>query len=193
MTDLTQQAGCDISKVMSDGAPSFPPESKRAREAWRIERLVQRAPPHIHENGPNAVFLSLAAAGLIGIILIAANLAWPHGIAPQGSQGNVPLSEITPTPAAPPRSTSTRAPTGATAQTTPTRLVPTPTATHAPTAAKSPSPGVRHYTVQHGDTLLAVAIRFKVTVEAIRAANGMKDDTIRVGDELIIPLPTPSH
>jgi TolB protein len=43
--------------------------------------------------------------------------------------------------------------------------------------------------VQEGDTLIAIAIRFDVTVEAIQAANGIDDPAkLRVGQELIIPV-----
>jgi LysM repeat protein len=43
------------------------------------------------------------------------------------------------------------------------------------------------YVVQPGDTLFSLAQRFGTSVEAITAANGLADDSIRVGQELIIP------
>ncbi|NLF17179.1 MAG: LysM peptidoglycan-binding domain-containing protein [Lentisphaerae bacterium] len=43
------------------------------------------------------------------------------------------------------------------------------------------------YTVQAGDTLSAIAKAFNVAPEAIRAANGLKGDIIRVGQRLKIP------
>jgi murein DD-endopeptidase MepM/ murein hydrolase activator NlpD len=62
----------------------------------------------------------------------------------------------------------------------------------APAAAASPSQGDQQvYVVQAGDTLLAIGVRFGVTVEAILIANGLDDaDFIVVGQELIIPAPT---
>ncbi len=46
------------------------------------------------------------------------------------------------------------------------------------------------YTVQEGDSLLAIAQQFGVTVEALMAANNITNaDLLRVGDELIIPGP----
>ncbi len=46
------------------------------------------------------------------------------------------------------------------------------------------------YTVQEGDSLLAIAQRFGVTVEGLMAANNISNaDLLRVGDELIIPGP----
>jgi LysM repeat protein len=60
----------------------------------------------------------------------------------------------------------------------------------------SPTPGPTaatvKYKVKSGDTLSAIATKYKVSVQAIMAANNLKDDNIRIGDELIIPLPTPT-
>lgn len=49
------------------------------------------------------------------------------------------------------------------------------------------APAAREYTVQAGDTLGAIAKAFGVTPEALRAANGLKGDVIRVGQKLKIP------
>jgi predicted RNase H-like nuclease (RuvC/YqgF family) len=45
----------------------------------------------------------------------------------------------------------------------------------------------QEYTVQAGDTVSAIAKAFNLTPDALRAANGMKGDTIRVGQKLKIP------
>lgn len=48
------------------------------------------------------------------------------------------------------------------------------------------------YTVQEGDSLLAIAQRFGVSVDALMAANNISNaDLLRVGDELIIPGTNP--
>ena len=48
------------------------------------------------------------------------------------------------------------------------------------------------YTVQEGDSLLAIAQRFGVSADALMAANNISNaDLLRVGDELIIPEPNP--
>jgi LysM repeat protein len=52
-----------------------------------------------------------------------------------------------------------------------------------PLATTAPMP----YVVQPGDTLFSLAQRFGTSVEAITAANGLADDSIRAGQELIIP------
>jgi LysM repeat protein len=58
-----------------------------------------------------------------------------------------------------------------------------------PTAIPSPTPRYVIYTVRAGDTLSAIARRYGVTVEAIMAANGLTNYTIRVGQQLKIPVP----
>ncbi len=70
-------------------------------------------------------------------------------------------------------------------------------ATSAPTsplATASPTPVVssvvtvgRTYTVQRGDTLYRLGLRFGVTVGALKAANGLVGNTIYVGQVLVIP------
>jgi LysM repeat protein len=67
-----------------------------------------------------------------------------------------------------------------------------PSATPEPTPVPAPTPQV--YVVESGDTLSKIAKRFDVTVDALLAAN--KDtiddpDKIKVGDEIIIPVPEP--
>ncbi|MDH7485606.1 MAG: LysM peptidoglycan-binding domain-containing protein [Anaerolineae bacterium] len=63
------------------------------------------------------------------------------------------------------------------------------------TPAPTPTPDERDvsYTVERGDTLLAIASRFGVTVESIVTANGLKlDAIIYPGQALVIPLGTPA-
>lgn len=43
------------------------------------------------------------------------------------------------------------------------------------------------YTVQQGDTLLAIAFKFNVSVEEIKAANALTSDIIFIGQTLVIP------
>lgn len=50
------------------------------------------------------------------------------------------------------------------------------------------------YIIQEGDTLLSIAMQFKVTAEAIRQANDLVDtQTLQLGRKLIIPLPAASQ
>lgn len=62
---------------------------------------------------------------------------------------------------------------------------PTPTQVETPSAAPTP---VRRYVVQAGDTLGAIAGRFGVTIQALKAANGIADENlITEGQVLVIP------
>jgi len=71
----------------------------------------------------------------------------------------------------------------------------TPTATHTrtptATATKTPTPAVT-YVVQWGDQLLKIARKFGVTLTALKTANNLTNDTIYVGEILIIPPPAPT-
>jgi LysM repeat protein len=68
---------------------------------------------------------------------------------------------------------------------------PTPWPSRTPWPTPTSPPPIR-YIVQPGDTLPDIALRFGVSVEAIKAANGMTDDILIVGQEILIPLPTPT-
>jgi cytoskeleton protein RodZ len=64
-------------------------------------------------------------------------------------------------------------------------LTPSPTAT--PTATP------RVHVVQPGDNLWSISVRYGVTVEAVREANGLTEDSVlHAGDRLLIPAPVPS-
>lgn len=78
---------------------------------------------------------------------------------------------------------------------------PTPSATAnestAPTtleasAAPTGQPNTFIYTVQAGDTLLDIAIRYDVPVETLRQLNGLPNDRLQAGQTLAVPLPTPT-
>lgn len=63
----------------------------------------------------------------------------------------------------------------------------TPLATPAATPVATPAASIQRYRVRSGDTLSEIAAKFGVTVKAIKAANGLKGNVIRVGQVLIIP------
>lgn len=91
------------------------------------------------------------------------------------------ITRVTPTPSATPTfgvtAVATLRPTA-----TPAPYTPAPTAT--PTV--SPTPII--YSIAKGDTLLAVAQKFGVTVRELQETNGITDPrALRVGQELVIP------
>lgn len=52
---------------------------------------------------------------------------------------------------------------------------------------------VGQYCIQSGDTLTRIAQRFRVSVAELRHWNNLPDDTIHVGDKLIIRNPSQAH
>lgn len=63
----------------------------------------------------------------------------------------------------------------------------TPLATPAPTPAKNASG--RTYKVESGDTVSGIAGKFGVTVDELRALNGLRTDLLSVGQELLLEAP----
>ena len=76
----------------------------------------------------------------------------------------------------------------ATIASTPTEMLP-PNETLTPTASAPLTPTQILYTVQTGDTLSGIALRFGVTVEAIQSLNNLDTTLIYVGQVLQIPKP----
>ena len=72
------------------------------------------------------------------------------------------------------------APAGATA---------TPLPGGAQTIPQGVQAGERVHTVQAGDTLYSIGRRYGVSADAIKQRNNLSSDTIRIGQELIIPAP----
>jgi LysM repeat protein len=79
-------------------------------------------------------------------------------------------------------------------ESTPTPLwSPTPTPVPLPTIVPTSTPVV--YQVRAGDTLVSIAVRYEVTVDALMAANNISERDVYViqpGQMLIIPQPTPA-
>jgi LysM repeat protein len=59
---------------------------------------------------------------------------------------------------------------------------------HIPGDASSEAGGWQSYAIQPGDTLSEIALQFDVSVDELRAANGLESDLIIAGDELLIPV-----
>ncbi len=71
---------------------------------------------------------------------------------------------------------------------------PTPTATPQPTATLGAADATEaacqkiDYTVQENDTLSGISLNYNVPQEAIREYNGLVNDVVRFGQQLVIPL-----
>lgn len=109
-------------------------------------------------------------AALIGIILAGSVLLLASGF---GSGGGQPVLPPFPTRTPLPTFTATPAVTPP-----PTEIPATPTPTPA---------AVRIHVVQPGDNLFRIATRYGTTVQAIKDANNLTNNTIFTGQELIIP------
>ncbi len=85
---------------------------------------------------------------------------------------------LSPTPSSTPRPTATRRAT----------FTPVPaTPSNTPTPTMTPTPVI--YVIKKGDTLLAIARQFGVTVQEIQDVNGITDPRrLKIGQEIIIPL-----
>lgn len=56
-------------------------------------------------------------------------------------------------------------------------------------AGQDRPPQTLEYVVRVGDTLFSISRRFEVSVEALKAANGLTEERIDVGQTLVVPLP----
>jgi LysM repeat protein len=146
------------------------PRGGKPTEAWRVERMVQRVPGHLGEESRLSPWLVVIAVGVIVLVgaLLLLFTQMPGG---SGNAGVVATST--------PR-----------ARTTIIRITATPAATR--TSTPPPTLALIKYTVKQGDTLSTIARQFKISVEAVRAANHLTSDTIHPGDVLDIPQPSPA-
>ncbi len=162
---------------MAQDQPTPPPSRPGRPESWRMQRMVQRVPAHLGESTREVVSPWITVGGVILLIGVTCAVIFIMlgGTARLGALG------LGATP------TRTRAPTSVSPPLTVIPItLPLPTPTPGPTAATI------KYKVKAGDTLTFIAEKYHVSIRAIMAANGMKDETIRIGEELIIPLPTPT-
>jgi peptidoglycan endopeptidase LytF len=74
--------------------------------------------------------------------------------------------------------------------------IPAPAPTPAPPSATGVTPdlvpGEQMYTVKSGDSLTVIAAAHHTTIKALRAANDLKTDAIKVGQKLKIPAGAPA-
>lgn len=87
----------------------------------------------------------------------------PNDVIQVGQVLQIPLSGSTPGPTTTPKPTNTFVP--------------------------GPTPGTVLHVIQTGDTLLGISLKYGVPLNVIQTANNIKDaETIRVGDQLVIPI-----
>jgi LysM repeat protein len=165
------------------GPPGSGPRPAPAEPLWPIARtapvVLESARPGLTSlpGIPGRASGQLLLAGLMVVAFIAVILArtsspGPASTVPPAS----PSVAITPSPTPRPTPRPTPSPSiSASAEVSPSAST---------AAAASPST----YTVRRGDTLLAIAERFGVTVRALTEANGITDPSLlRIGQTLTIP------
>ena len=182
---------------MTPQRPHYSPEKVDAPQPWKpwvLDRMIR--PPGRPVLG--ASWLSfprwlLATAALVVLVGAYALLFW-QGAGGPGDRSTLvemtPLptvqrsgptsNPLTETPLAPPASSRVTVRPSAVSS-----RVPASTATRAPQPKTAPS----KYKVKAGDTLLGIALKYGVTVDALKQANRLTSDMLHIGDELIIPNP----
>ncbi len=118
--------------------------------------------------------IALVLAALVALTALAAVL--PRAAGQPTVASPTPAATVVESPSPSPRPTRT----------------PSPTATATPTQTFTPLPPIIHI-VQKGESVGIIAKQYGVSERAVLEANGLEADSIiRIGQELIIPRPTPT-
>ncbi len=127
--------------------------------------------------------------GVLPGAIAQANALNSSAILSVGQVLNIPAVQWVPIPAGPTCSPQFQSPfTGsAPASSSPTTNTPATATPIPPVTILAPASGSATYTVQRGDTLFRIGLRFGVTVVNLKAANGLVSNTIFVGQVLVIP------
>lgn len=193
-------------------ARGVPPLVDRRPLARTIPTVIEPARPRLglglgvngRRIGQGGVALLMLVALVAVVLARTAPGGAGQGSAPSPSEpaGSVAVAASTATdtasvtlvPSGSPSTAVTPPPSAATARPTSSPATPAPTPTARPTARPSaaPTPGPSgayvNYTVKSGDTLSAIAVRYKSSVQAILDANGIKaTDYLQIGEVLRIP------
>lgn len=166
-----------------------PPRGPVALEA--AHRRVAALDPRAKGAGGQAVLVGLMVLAFAVLVLSRAFAPSTSGASPS-PVGSVALaspsatSGSTPTP--PPSATAGPTPSPAPSVSPSAPATPRPTAK--PSAAPTATPAASYrtkYTVKTGDTLYGIAVKFGVSVKALKTANGLTSNNIHVGQVLKIP------
>ncbi len=182
---------------MTSQAPRDPFEKTRGTKPWVVDRMIQPPSRRRLELATPRLIPRLPLQGIpvlpIVILLLACgtcSLVLRWGSATFGVVGSATDQA---TPSTTPRPTFTEvkgspltpfAPPTATVR---VNATPSPLARPAFTPTPlSTAPPVK-YIVKAGDTLLGIALKYGISVDALREANGLTGSMIHAGDELVIP------
>jgi LysM repeat protein len=166
---------------------SNPTATAASAPATALPTAIQTPTPEIHIVKSGEVLGGIAAEHDVSTEDLAqANDIEEDTILHIGQELVIPIA--TPTAASQPTATAPAAtPTAPTTAATP---APSPSGGSAP--AVVPTAGPVYYTVEAGDTLMDIAVKYNVTSEDIVKANNMSIwDTLSIGQRLVIPGVTP--
>ena len=164
------------------GAPEPEPQQVRRETpdstVWRTPFAVQhRGDRPQRQQRPRVVQVE-AAPDTVVIAAAPPPAEEPPVAQPPVEQPARPAPRQTNPPAATPRPATTATPRPA----QPARATPT-------TPARTRTSTLTHLVVK-GDTLFSIARRYGISVDRIKAANNLEDDTIKLGQTLTIPVAT---
>jgi LysM repeat protein len=131
----------------------------------------------------------LAQAALVLLMIAAFVVVLAARLTPSTPTGGlVPVATDTPSPTASLAPLPTFAPTPAPPSVEPSASAVPSSPRVAPSPAAPPPPAYRtKYRVRAGDTLIAIAARYRTTVSAIKKLNGISGSNLRIGQILKIP------
>lgn len=180
---------------MDPQAPRQSPEQARSNKPWKpwvLDRMLESPTRRGFEPSTPPIRPWLLGIPVLCVLLGACVLLLWRGLGGQ-SEGAASL-DGTPSPTVqllvPATGTGLATPALMTPSPMPVRTSPTPSPFPSLTATRTALPTATpfRYKVKAGDTLLGIALKYGVSVDSLREANGLSGDVIRVGDELIIPV-----
>ncbi|MSQ27301.1 MAG: LysM peptidoglycan-binding domain-containing protein [Dehalococcoidia bacterium] len=189
--DVDVDAGDDLVPICFEGDRAASRQCPRCGR-WFCPRhgrglCVRCRGPHGLAPSPLLFYGALLLVLLSGTLAVYHITAWRDDWAVRLSYNVARALEpavATPTPAAEPRPQPSATP--------PPSLTPDPAGAPGPSApdpTPTPEPS-RAYTIQSGDTLIEIAVKFGTTSAVLAEANGMSTSAVlRVGQELAIPGP----
>jgi len=108
----------------------------------------------------------------------------PQPVIPQPPSRPAPTPTLRTTP--PPTSRPSK-PVASSSSSSPTRKPTTSSSTTKPKPKPKPTSSTLTHTVKSGDTLYALALRYKSSVAKIKSASGISSDKLKIGQKLRIP------
>lgn len=171
--------------------PPPPPAPEPIKTAVPLEERIQKMPAAVPVQNPQppgwqpTPLFALVVLALVGLSICGG--FWLN----QADQATAAVGQITPTFTTTPTFTPSSTPSPEVSS-TPT-LTPSPTITFTPLPTDTPQPP-RFYTVQSGDTVIGIALLYRITVQSIAEANALNPDNpiIQEGQAVQIPWPTPT-